>query len=108
MSTTTHYTQKERFWLWTIALFGFVFVNGAFIYGMVAQPGSLAAALRNPISLAFLVEATIMLGLLAYLLTKWGVNRMSAGWFVLLSLLGSMAFALPAVILRRNGPDSPP
>ena len=107
MSPSALYTRTERFWLWAIAAFGFVFVNGAFIYGVIAQPGSLAAALRNPISLAFLVEATIMLGLLAYLLTKWGVNRMSWGWFVLLSLLGSMAFGLPAVILARNRSDQP-
>lgn len=104
----TDYSPTERFWLVTLAIFGCVAVNGAFFYGLLAQPGSLKAALTNPISLAFLVEALLMLGALAYLLGKWGVSRLSWGWFLFLSLVGSMAFALPVVLLwRGRRPPSP-
>jgi len=34
-----------------------------------------------------------------YLLTRWRVSRLSRAWSVLLSLLGSKAFALPIVLL---------
>lgn len=102
------YSSTERAWLVALAGFGFVAVNGAFLYGLIAQPGSLRAALTNPISLAFLVEALLMLVALAYLLGKWGVSRLSWGWFLLLSLLGSMAFALPVVLLWRGRRASPP
>jgi hypothetical protein len=101
MNTIT-YSPTERFCLWTLAAIGAVAVNGAFIYGVLAVPGSLTAALRNPVSAAFLTEALLILAALAYLLGKWGVARLSWRWFLLLALLGSMAFALPAVILWRG------
>lgn len=36
---------------------------------------------------------------LAYLFRRWGVSRIPWPWFVLLSLVGSLLFALPAVLL---------
>lgn len=96
------YSPAERGWLTALAVAGFVGVNGAFFYGVIAQPGSLRAALTNPVSLAFLVEALLMLAALAYLLGKWGVSRLSWKWFLFLSLVGSMAFALPVVLLRQG------
>ena len=99
MPTPIDYSPRERFWLLALAAFGFLAVNGAFLYGVVAQPGALAAAMTNPISLAFLTEAFLILAALAYLLGKWGVARLSWRWFLFLSLVGSMAFALPVVLL---------
>ena len=101
------YSRTERAWLTALAVIGFVAVNGAFLYGLLAQPGSLRAALTNPISLAFLAEALLMLIALAYLLGKWGVSRMSWRWFLFISLLGSLAFALPVVLLWRGRRASP-
>src|SRR5262245_1381938 len=99
MPAPVSYSPAERVWLWALAIVGFVFVNGAFIYGVVAVPGALRGALSNPIALAFLVEALLILVALAYLLGKWHVARRSWRWFLLLALIGSMAFALPVVLL---------
>ena len=101
MREEVEYSPRERFWLWTLAVFGFFAVNGAFVYGL-QQPGALAAAMTNPLALAFMGEALVLVGVLAYLLSKWRVSQMSWAWFVLLSLLGSMAFALPIVLLWRS------
>jgi len=106
--TQTNYSPAERSWLVALAVIGFVGVNGAFLYGLFAQPGTLRAALTNPISLAFLIEALLILAALAYLLGKWGVSRLSWRWFLFLSLLGSIAFALPIVILWRGRRGAPP
>jgi len=38
--------------------------------------------MTNPISLAFLTEAFLILAALAYLLGKWGVARLSWRWFL--------------------------
>ena len=102
MSDQVQYSPRERFWLWTLALFGFLAVNGAFLYGLL-QPAVLAEAMNNPLALAFIAEAFLLVGVLAYLLRKWGVSRMSWHWFVMLSLLGSIAFALPVVLLWKSG-----
>ena len=99
------YSRAERSWLTVLAVVGFVVLNGAFVYGLLT-PGVLRGALTNPIALAFIVEALVMVGVLAYLLARWGVSRRSWIWFVALSLLGGMAFALPVVLLWRRGtPD---
>ena len=98
------YSPRERFWLWTLALVGVVGLNGAFVYGLVARPDALGAAITNPVAAAFIVEALVLMGVFAYLLGKWGVSQMHWGWFVAMSLLGGLAFALPVALLwtRRN------
>lgn len=102
------YRRSERVFLWSLATIGFLGVNGAFFYGLF-RPAVLQQALSNPLALAFMVEAMLLMGALAYLLTKWQVNRLHWVWFVLLSLLGSMAFALPVVLLWPRRPaDSRP
>jgi hypothetical protein len=92
------YTPRERLWLSVAAVLGLVAVNGAFLYGL-ARPEAMRDALTNPVSLAFVVEALLLTGLLAYLLRRWGVLRVAWGWLVALSLLGSLLFALPFVLL---------
>ena len=67
------------------------------------QPGVLQEAFSNPVALAFMVEAMLLMGAFAYLLTRWKVNRLHWAWFILLSMLGSMAFALPVVLLWPRG-----
>lgn len=98
------YRPWERLVLWSVAVIGFVVVNGTFVYGLL-RPDVLEEALANPLALAFMGEAMLLVAVLAYLLHKWGVARLAWGWFVLLSLLGSIAFALPAVLLwpKRGG-----
>lgn len=102
MKRETEYSHKERIWLWCLCLIGFFAVNGAFMYGLFFQTDAIIGALTNPVSLAFIVEALILMGVLAYLLTKWGVIEVHWAWFVLLSLAGSIAFALPIVLLWRR------
>ena len=92
------YGRMERLSLWLLAIVGFVAVNGAFLYGLL-RPQVLQAALANPLALTFMAEALLLMGARAYLSTKWRVSALGWGWFVVLSLLGSMAFALPVVLL---------
>ena len=97
------YTSKERFWLWLLSLFSFFTINVAFLYALFFEPDTVVGALRNPVAAAFIVEAFLLMGALSYLLTKWGVIKLSWRWFVVLSLLGSMGFALPIVLLAPFG-----
>ena len=95
------YTRRERLSLWSLSAIGFVGLNTAFVFGLT-RPDVLMSALRNPISLAFIAEAFLMLGLLAYLLRKWRVLRVPWPWFVGLSILGGLLFALPLALLWRR------
>lgn len=99
MDNEIQYSSAERLFLWSVATVGLVGVNGVYLFSVFFIPGAQAEAMGNPISLAFMVEAFLLLVVLTYLLGKWGVTRLGRGWFVFLSLLGSIAFALPAVLL---------
>ena len=102
----TRYTARERFWLWVLSAWGLLVVNGMFLYALVWHPEAAAQALENPLAAAFMLETVVLLGVLAYLLHRWKLSSLHWGWFVGLSLLGSIAFALPAVLLwpGRKGP----
>ena len=104
MQQSKDYTPRERFWLILLGILGFTLVNGAFFYGLIFQPDAMVNALTNPISAAFMLESFVLVGVFAYLFERWGVSRLSWKWFVGLSLAGSMAFAIPVVLLfRRRG-----
>ena len=70
-----------------------------FLWAAFARPDVLWAAMSNPVSAAFIVEALVMTGVLAYLLTRWRASRVHWAWFVVLALVGGLAFALPVVLL---------
>lgn len=96
------FTPEERACLGAVAAGGLLVLNGIFCYCVLFRPELVTAAMTNPVSLAFIVEALVMTGVLAYLLRKWGVTRLPWGWFVALALVGGLAFAVPVAALWRT------
>ena len=99
MEACVQYTSRERIWFIIVALVGFAGLNGVFVWALLARPETVWAAFQNPVAVAFVLEAFIMVGLLAYLVARWKVSQVHWAWFVFLSLVGGLAFALPAVLL---------
>jgi uncharacterized membrane protein YhaH (DUF805 family) len=102
MTTNPQYSDRERFWLTALAVVSLFAINGVFLYAVFFRPDQLRLAMTNPVALAFIVEALLLTGALAYLLRRWRVAHLSAGWFIVLALAGGLAFALPVVLLWRN------
>ncbi|HJR52087.1 MAG TPA: hypothetical protein VJ982_00090 [Gemmatimonadota bacterium] len=98
------YSRAERISLWLLAAVGLIGINGAFLWTLYARPGALDAALRNPLAIAFMIEAMLLVVALAWLFRKVGLTRLGWGWFVVLALVGSLAFAVPVALLtpRRS------
>ena len=101
------YTKREQVFLVILAVVGFAGLNGIFVWALLNAPQAVSLALGNPVAIAFMAEAFVLMGVLAYLLGRWKVSRLHWAWFVLLSLVGGIAFALPVVVLwRARGRDA--
>ena len=81
-----------------MVIFGFFVPNGAFIYFSVASPGTARAAISNPISVVLMAEAFFLMFLFAWLLKRAYIKRPTGLVFVIMSVVGSMAFSVPATI----------
>jgi len=75
VSGTIEYSRRERASLWAVAIAGGVGLNGFFFYGVLVDRAMLAGVMANARALAFIAEALLMTGVLAYLLGKWQVTR---------------------------------
>lgn len=102
MSQPVEYSRGEKVALVSLAAVGLLGINAVFAWAFVFNQQAMWDALANPVSAVFIAEAFLVMGFLAYFLRKWGVARLGWGWFVVLSLLGSMAFAIPVVLLWRR------
>lgn len=51
--------------------------------------------MQNPLAAAFMLDAFLALGLLAYFFSVRPIGPVKWYWFVLLSLLGGLAFSIP-------------
>jgi hypothetical protein len=78
-----------------LALFGLVVPNGLFLYWLFYEYDGLVDVMQNKLAVAFIVDAFLAMGLLAYSFAKNPPGRVGWRWFVVLSLLGGLAFSLP-------------
>lgn len=109
MSQPVKYTRGEKIALIALGAVGFIALNTVFIYALLFQPDLVVEAHTNPVSAVFIAEAILLMVFFAYFLRKWGVTRLGWGWFIVLSLLGSMAFAIPVVLLwPKKSQGQPP
>jgi len=78
-----------------IALFGLLVPNGLFLYWLFYEYDGLAHVLQNKLAIAFIIDAFLSLGLLAYYFASRPIGRIKWYWFVVLSLLGGLGFSIP-------------
>lgn len=92
------FTPAELRFIGVLALFGLIVPNGIFLYYFFSSPEVMQAAMSNPISLVFISEAFLLMFLFAWLLRKVGSTQPSGFVFILMSLVGSMVFSVPAAL----------
>ena len=82
-------------WLLVAALFGLVVPNGLFVMWLLTEFDGIGAILSNRLALAFMLEAMLLLVLLAVYFARHPLGPIRWPWFVVLSLLGGLGFGLP-------------
>jgi hypothetical protein len=95
-------TPLQKIILWCAAAIGLFGINGLFLYSMAVRPWEMKDIQTNWYALAFMLEAFLLLPLFCYLIAI--AKFKSPGWktFLILSLLGSLAFSIPFSILMWN------
>src|SRR5687768_9358924 len=108
MNAMKPFTAGQEKLLLALASFGLLVPNGLFLYHALWNPDAVRAALTNPVALVFMTEAFFLMFLFAWLIHRSG-NK-SPGWkvFILMSLVGSMVFSVPAFLylVSRNARQS--
>lgn len=97
-------------WLLPIALFGLVVPNGLFLYWAAVEFSTVGEVLANRLAVAFILDAFLALGVLAYLFAVRPLGPVRWPWFVVLSLAGGLGFSIPFYIWlnrRLEGPRQP-
>ena len=87
--------MKPNINLLIIATFGFVAPNVFLLYWLFYEYDGLAHIAHNNLALAFIIDALIAMGLLAYSFATKPIGKVRWYWFVVLSLAGGMAFSIP-------------
>jgi hypothetical protein len=97
-----HLTSAQKAILWCLAAIGLFGINGLFLYSIAVRPWEMKNIQTNFYALGFMLEAFLLLPLFCYLIAI--AKLKSPGWitFLLLSLLGSLAFSIPFSILMWN------
>ena len=85
--------------LWLLSAVGFFGLNGVFLYYALLRPDVVEAAMANPVAIVFMAEAFLLVGLGAWLVHVFGFRRPGWATFVILSIIGSLAFSLPFFLL---------
>ena len=92
-------------WLLLLALLGFVVPNGFFIYWLLFEFHGLGPVLQDKLALGFMLDVLLVLIILGVYFARRPIGRVKWYWFVLLSLLGGLAFSLPPYYwLNRRQP----
>ena len=78
-----------------LSILGFLLINVPFLYFVFFEKSIYYTALSNGVFLIFLSEAFLLMSFAAFLMAKLGLNKPGWVWFIVLTLLGSMAFSVP-------------
>lgn len=77
------------------AIVGFLLVNCPFLYIALFEKETYAAAMKNGLALVFIGEAFLLMLLFAFLIARMGWRKPGWLFFIVMSLLGSLAFSIP-------------
>jgi hypothetical protein len=93
------FSKLSRGLLWAVSGIGLFGINGLFLYTILFRPEVVTEAMGNLYALVFMIEAFILLPLLCFLVAVTKFRSPNWFGFLVLSLLGSLAFSIPFSIL---------
>jgi hypothetical protein len=93
--------------LLVVAFIGLVGPNGLFLYWLFVDFNGIATILQDKLAIAFITDAFLATGVLAFLFARSPIGEVRWPWFVMLSLAGGLGFSIPFYVwLNRAGKRS--
>lgn len=80
------------------AIFGFLAINGPFLYFALIDTATYHQAMSNGMALLFISEAFLLMFFLAFIIAKMGWKKPGWIFFIAMSCIGSLAFSIPLQI----------
>lgn len=87
-----------------IAIIGLLGPNGLYLYFSLTQPELNSAAISNPIALAFMIEAIMLVAIFLFWVYQRTRSWKQVATYFVLTMCGSLAFSFP-LFLYRNSQD---
>lgn len=103
---TTQLGIRSRLVLLLVAIVAAAGPNGLYLYFAITQPELNELAARNPIALAFMIEAMMLLGLFLWYVYSRTRSWLQVGIYFVLTFAGSLAFSLPLFLYRNSNQTS--
>jgi len=97
---------RARPLLLAAAVFGFLAINCPFLYYALIATDVYREAMGNGLALVFIGEAFLLLAFFAVLIARMGWRKPGWIFFVVMSLLGSLAFSIPLQLYLMAKPEA--
>ncbi len=94
------FSKNQRLFLWLVSAIGLFGVNGLFLFTTFFRQAQISEAYNNLYAMVFILEAIVLLPLFCFLILVAKLRSPDWKMFLILSLLGSLAFSIPFSILR--------
>ncbi|WOO41638.1 hypothetical protein [Rubellicoccus peritrichatus] len=96
--------EQIRPLLLVAAIFGFLAINCPFLYFAFIEKEAYAEAMSNGIALVFMGEAFLLMIFFAFVIAKSGTKKPGWIFFIVMSILGSLAFSVPLQLYLMSRP----
>ncbi|MCO5143894.1 MAG: hypothetical protein M9962_12455 [Oligoflexia bacterium] len=93
------FQQKILMIVAVVALLG---PNALYLYALFKDPSLNVSAMQNPVALAFMIEAMMLLGLFLWYVWIQTQSIAKVMTYLILSFIGSLAFSFPYFLYRQN------
>lgn len=90
-----------------IALVGFVVPNSFILYWLFYEFDGIGGIWDNRLALGFIIDIFLTMVMLGYYFARKPIGEVKWVWFVLLSLIGGLAFSLPFYFWLNRRTASP-
>ena len=88
--------------LLAFAIVAFLGPNGLYLYALFTDPSLNQQAMSNPVALAFMIEAMMLLGLFLWYVHRETKSLVQVGLYLILSFAGSLAFSFPLFVYLKK------